>query len=105
MAISRRTFLKISGGIFASLPIISSLANNPFLSNAFAAELPLAKPGDGMAKNLKYCDDADKAIKAKTSTCVERKDKARADQYCRNCQLFQKAHGEGKDEVGKCLIM
>ncbi len=68
------------------------------------AKVALAE-SDTMAKTLNYCADADMSAKSKTSSCPLRKDKTRATQYCRNCQLYAKESGDGATESGKCLII
>ena len=90
----RREFMKIAG-----LSLASFAALKTFSWNAQAAD-PLVKEGEGMAKNLGYCANGDKPSKA----CPERKAKDKAKQYCRNCQLYTKTSGDGKDEIGKCML-
>lgn len=95
---SRRNFLKITGITLATLPLTSSLLKG---TAAQAADAPLAKESDAQPKSLGYCTNADKPSKQ----CADRKAKDKKDQYCRNCQLYTKLSGEGKSEVGKCMLM
>lgn len=97
---SRRSFLKITGITLASIPLAGSFLNAP-RARAADATPPLAKDSDAQPKSLGYCSDADKP----TKQCGDRKNKDKKDQFCRNCQLYTKLSGEGKNEVGKCLLM
>ena len=98
MQTNRRNFLKLSGVALASIPLMNGL----FQNTARAADaLPLVKDSDPMPKSLKYCSDANKP----TKQCADRKAKDKKDQFCNNCQLYTKVSGEGKTEVGKCLLM
>jgi len=94
---SRRTFLKSAALALATLPVLGRFAP------AFAADadLPLAKETEDPAKTLKYCANADKPSKS----CVARKSKDKAKQYCYNCQLFTRLEGDKKAGHGKCMIM
>jgi hypothetical protein len=96
METNRRNFLKLSGAALASIPFLSF----PHSAQANTALVP-AKESDAMPKSLKYCLDADKPSKQ----CDVRKAKDKKDQYCRNCQLYTKLSGEGKAEIGKCMLM
>lgn len=99
MSFSRRSFLKVGGLSLAALPFASSLlSSSPAQA---AAELPLAKETDPMAKSLKYCPNGDKP----SANCQDRKKKERKDQYCTNCQLYTKIKGEKENEIGKCLVL
>lgn len=95
---SRRSFLKITGLALAALPAASSLLRS---TDAQAADPALVKDSDAQPKALGYCSDADKP----TAQCKDRKAKDKKDQYCYNCQLYTKLSGEGKKEVGKCMLM
>ncbi len=94
MKSSRRSFLKSLAGAAAALPVLGRI---PF---AHAEDLPLCKESDEQPKTLKFVAKADKAPKGSP-----RKDKDKAQQYCYNCQLFQRQAGEGKKGEGKCMIM
>lgn len=95
---SRRSFLKIAGLTIATIPAATSLLKG---SLAQAADPALAKDSDAQPKALGYCSDADKP----TAQCKDRKAKDKKDQYCNNCQLYTKLSGEGKKEIGKCMLM
>ncbi|MCO5143038.1 MAG: high-potential iron-sulfur protein [Oligoflexia bacterium] len=97
--INRRSFLKSSSIAVAGLAVSQSIFSK--FSFAETKELPLAKESDAVAKQLKYCEDADKPSK----NCETRKAKDKKDQYCHGCQLYTKTAGEGKTEKGKCMIM
>jgi hypothetical protein len=94
---SRRSFLKTGLLALASLPILGRLTP---LAHADDAALPFADPKQDPAKTLKFCENAEKPAK-----CEIRKDKAKKDQFCMNCQLFQRLSGDGKKGDGKCLVM
>ena len=100
MGHSRRKFLRAAALSLASLPLFAGLGR---ISTAFGADadLPPVKPDDSTAKSLSFCLDADKP----TAQCAVRKSKDKKDQYCRGCQLYTKVKGEGKKELGKCLVM
>jgi hypothetical protein len=102
----RRNFIKSIGIGLVGAPLFFVSKQWKALE-AFAADADpvFAKETDEAAKNLKYCIDADKSIKAKKSVCEDRKKKEKATQYCHNCQLFQLAKGTGKAAEGKCLIL
>lgn len=100
MSMNRRSFLKVGGATLASIPMLAKLASFAGVP-AYAEDLPPAKDTEEPAKSLKYCADADKPSK----NCEARKDKAKASQYCYNCQLFTKGSGDGKGATGKCMIM
>lgn len=102
--ISRRGFLKSLTVVALSVPVLggSSLFR---LGEVHAAGSIPQSESDPLAKSLKYCADAEKAAKAKASACGPRKEKDRAGQFCRGCQLYTKESGDGSAEVGKCMIM
>lgn len=91
--------MKISGITLATLPLASSFLKGSVAQAADAP--PLAKESDPQPKSLGYCSNADKP----TKQCADRKAKDKKDQYCRNCQLYTKLSGEGKSEVGKCMLI
>lgn len=101
MSQSRRSFLKTSALVIASLPFLSRFGQLGG-SSALAADaaLPLAKETDPQAKALKFCSNADKP-----KACEPRKAKDKAGQYCYGCQLFVKLEGDKKNAKGKCMIM
>jgi hypothetical protein len=97
---TRRSFLKLSALAIVSAPFLKSLLGAvPAL--ATDTDLPMATETADPAKSLKYCSNADKPSK----NCAARKAKDKKDQYCYNCQLFQKQDGEKKLAKGKCMIM
>lgn len=101
---SRRNFIKSLAVSAAAIPVLHGLSL--FGANvARAAGNPPLPESDPFAKSIKYCADADKAAKSKTSSCPARKEKDRATQYCRNCQLYTKESGDGAKETGKCMIV
>lgn len=95
---SRRNFLKMGGLALATATLIPSIFKT---SPAIAADLLPLKESDAMAKSLGYCPNADKP----TKQCADRKAKDKKDNYCHNCQLYTKISGEGKTEIGKCMLM
>ena len=98
MRIHRRAFLKYGGLGLLSLPLLGRFGTT--IASAEDA-LPLVKETEKQAQALKFCENADKPSKA----CPQRKEPARQEQYCHNCQLFTKLSGEGKKAEGKCLLM
>ncbi len=64
--------------------------------------LPLVKPGEGMAANVNYHfkheDIKDASLK------VERQGVAFKEQHCKSCMLYAKAGNKGSEEVGKCTL-
>lgn len=96
MSFSRRTFLKTGAIGLAAVPFVSSLFSLA-PSEARAADMPLIKESDPMAKSLKYCHDAKKP----NDQCKDRKKKEKADQFCHNCQLYTKLD----DKKGKCMVL
>lgn len=96
---SRRNFMKYLGFAAATLPMLTSFGR---LTQAADADLKPIKEGEGIAKSLQFCSDADKG---KKSICPKRAEKGREKQYCHNCQLYTKVKGEGNAEMGKCLLM
>jgi hypothetical protein len=98
---SRRNFLKMGTVALVSTTVLSSLFKTQPAHSADAPALPLAKESDAMAKSLGFCPNADKPSKQ----CADRKAKEKKDQYCHSCQLYTKLSGEGKTEVGKCMLM
>lgn len=103
-SINRRNFIKCVAASVAAIPVLHGVS---MLGSkvALAADKPQLPESDPFAKSIKYCADADKAAKAKSGACPARKEKDRATQYCRNCQLYTKESGEGAKEVGKCMIV
>lgn len=93
MHFDRRSFLKYLGLGVVSIPVLGRIPS------AFAADLPMAKETDPMAKSLKFCLNADKP----SAACPDRKKPEKKDQHCSNCQLFTKTSADGK--VGKCMLM
>lgn len=100
MSSSRRSFLKVAAWSLVSLPLFAGLG---WVSRAFAADadLPPVSADDPTAKALSFCLDANKP----TAQCALRKGKDKKDQYCRGCQLYTKVKGEGKAEMGKCVVL
>jgi hypothetical protein len=64
--------------------------------------LPLVKPGEGMAATLHY-QHTHKDIKDK-SLMVERQGVPFDKQHCSGCMLFTAVGKKGSDEVGKCAL-
>jgi len=95
MLSSRRSFLKALALSLAAVPVLGRL------SFAADADLPLANDKEEPGKTLKYCANADKP----SANCAARKAKDKKNQYCYNCQLFNRIDGEKKSGHGKCLIM
>ncbi len=100
MNFSRRKFLKTGGVSLLAIPFAGSFLTK-LSPVAEAADLPLVKDSDAMAKSLKYCPNGDKP----TKQCSDRKAKEKKDQYCNNCQLYTKISGEKDKEIGKCMLM
>ncbi|MCO5143595.1 MAG: high-potential iron-sulfur protein [Oligoflexia bacterium] len=100
MKLNRRDFIKWTTISAVAIPLAHQLGGNSFSARA-ADGLPLIKEDDPMAKNLKYCENADKP----TKQCADRKKKERNSQYCNNCQLYTKVSGANDNETGKCMIM
>lgn len=98
MSFSRRSFLKY--GFAAAVTAAYALRIGAPIP-ALAADLPVAKESDPLAKSLKYTSDADKP--GPNSSARKAADKK--GQYCYNCQLFTKASGEKKGAMGKCMIL
>ncbi len=103
---NRRSFLKASVTSIAALPLaagfFSALSK---VARAADADLPAIKEADAQAKAFNYCIDAKKAEKAKSPACPARKGKEHAGEFCSGCQLYTKVKGEGKAEMGKCLVI
>lgn len=104
---SRRRFLQISVATLASIPFLSGLLPglNRVAQAAGDEDLPAVKEGEGQAKALNYCKDAAKAEKSAHPTCATRKSKEHHGEFCRNCQLYTKIKGDGKAEMGKCVVI
>jgi hypothetical protein len=100
MNFNRRNFMKLGGISLLAVPFAGSLLSG-VSSKAEAADLPMTKETDAMAKSLKYCDNANKPSK----NCADRKAKEKKDQFCHNCQLYTKISGEKEKEIGKCMLM
>lgn len=100
MKFSRRNFLKVGGLSLLTAPLASTMLSG-LSTTAEAADLPMVKETDAMAKSLKYCPNGDKP----TKQCADRKAKEKKDQYCYNCQLYTKISGEKDKEIGKCMLM
>lgn len=64
--------------------------------------LPMVKPGEGMAANLKYVHN-NKDVKD-ASLKVERQGTPFAQQHCKNCMLYTKVGNKAGSEVGKCTL-
>lgn len=103
---SRRRFLKISAATIAAVPFITGIVSR-FSGVSFAgdADLPAVKEGEGQAKALNYCKDAAKAEKSAKPACPTRKSKDHKGESCSNCQLYTKVKGDGKAEMGKCVVI
>jgi hypothetical protein len=102
--VSRRKFIKSVALAAIAVPFLQKLSLLG-ISNAHAESLAALSESDPLAKTIKYCVDAEKSIKSKTSACPDRKLKDRSGQLCRGCQLYTKFSGDGAAEVGKCLIV
>lgn len=105
MNTKRRDFLKIMAvtvGAGILFPKITMGEERRRGSGAAPAELPLVKPGEGMAKTLNYVhkntDVKDAALKtARAGVPFEK-------QSCANCMLYAKDGNRGTEEVGKCTL-
>lgn len=65
-------------------------------------EVPLVKPGVGMAVSLNYVEDHKDIKDAKLKT--ERSGVPFEKQLCSGCMLYTKEKGSGGEEVGKCQL-
>ncbi len=103
---NRRGFLKMSATSLAAIPLASGfLSALSKTAKAVDASMPNVKESDPQAKALNYCIDAEKAAKSKKPSCPARKSSEHAGESCHSCQLFTKTTGDGKSEMGKCLVM
>lgn len=115
---SRRQFFKIAaafGGLALLMPTLAKAAEErrrakpaePAAGAAPAAgggdtNLPLVKPGEGMAASLHYVHNH-KDLKDK-SLMVERQGVPFEKQHCAACMLFTPAGKKNGEEVGKCQL-
>lgn len=100
---SRRTFIKNSLAIIASVPFVAPLSG-PDRAQAQANPTKALDENDAMAIGLGYRHDASKVDTAKYP---KRSGPEGAKQLCSNCQFYQVGglKAEGKDgEWGKCMI-
>ena len=100
---SRRTFLKNSLAIIASVPFVAPLCS-PDRAQAQATPTKALDENDAMAIGLGYRHDAAKVDAAKYP---KRSGPEGAKQLCSSCQFYQVGglKAEGKDgEWGKCMI-
>lgn len=109
---SRRQFMKIALGVggllaFASPTLMAAEERRRAQPTGGAGGagdlgLPLVKPGEGMAANLKYVHNH-KDLKD-ASLKVERQATPFAKQHCKNCMLYTKVGNKDGAEVGKCTL-
>ena len=114
---TRRAFLKLALGVSGMALLAPKIlmaeerrrskpAAGEAAANGGAAggdtNLPLVKPGEGMAANVNYHYKHEEIKDAGLK--IERQGVAFKDQHCKSCMLYSKAGNKGGEEVGKCTL-
>ncbi len=94
--ISRRKALTNTLAL-TGVALIAPLVSKTALAQKAAAIPNAASETEGVSKALGYCADADKA-----TACPNRKQAARKDQYCKNCQFYTAVSGQ---DHGPCQLI
>ena len=111
MAKSRREFFKLStlavvsmgAAVLAkALPAFGEERRRPRGGQGADAELPLVKPGSGMAASVNYVEKHSDLKDAKLK--VTRQGVPFEKQFCNNCVLYTKQGQRNGKEVGLCTL-